>query len=1160
MATSMVGRQGLSDPIDLHGGHFTDGEDNDSGPDSSLQPTRTNETTSSNDQDDDQAKRRAVNNLLAQLMPNKASATEEPAQTRQHKESDESAKDRTQVSEQEIELSQGDSLSKPAETLQKSLEKDISGTADEQENPENGDSALPAEVNGLMHAVDTQQAEIAPVQNGFDASVLTGIDASAALNGDALSLQVSQDQDMLSQPLNAESLHALHSLAPAFDPSNLDYAPEDLPSPSEGLQREDIPDHMRKPAERGQIEAFAKLEFQDGNYYITTHSCELGRDVLALRAAEARERSSSGHLHHKSSSGKASHLAHRVKRDESGIVGSVVSERGGFCGVDDNQEEPPEEKPHSSNGAGSDIIKPEDMHLNIVKKPYDYAAGAVVLAEDEQPRPVDPKALLPSPDQNPLIPIHPTAGQDGAEEIAAHKSISRRHVRIAWNFQQNYFELIILGRNGAFLNGRWHAQGVALPLDHGAQIQIGGVEVKFKLPTAPAHDDIPALEDSLVDDEEMQLEADDDEDVKDSIENDDQDSKPKSGPRLKLVTKKKLDSQTPSQPLAGPVDPANPQIPAKRRGPGRPPKDGIMSNRERREIEKAKKLAALREANGGVTPPPSGRQKIVKPKEPEDPDAPKTEKRKYTKRKRPDGTPAEGEGNGEGGSAEPGSDDESKPTKRAREEKSPSPVYPPESTFTEEQLAKPPYNYTVLIFEALQESPKPLTLRNIYRALKLKYPYFVYRCPTDGWQSSVRHNLNGDRNLFEHAERDGKGWSWRVVPGATMEKEKKRKPEPIERPDQSQPRYPPPGARPPGQPFGGPYSPYPQYPPGAPPPPGMPYFPPQNMPPGQYPPPGTPASYGFPGQPPQQPMPPPQHGSPGSAPPPNASSPTVQSGMGILKPSPAPAAPQPPHPPTAQQPPNRQAQPSPQNRPPGQTPNNLHPSQPQPLQLDPMLPCTPEGLFTIQNFEYAIYADTPDREERKRLQDAFGSVRARVLGGRKQSILPGGETKHEQVLLGHVKKIVERFPNPIYNADMVKRREAERERVEAETRAKAAQGQNGQGSRGPPNPNPGAPTSGAGVAPPPPPPPPPQVASPANGLPNPPQVNPRLAPGPPSGATSPAPEPASTALAGVQESQGAAKEAKQDQNKTSSTIALHAPPASEAEPKQEEEKEDVQRE
>ena len=66
-----------------------------------------------------------------------------------------------------------------------------------------------------------------------------------------------------------------------------------------------------------------------------------------------------------------------------------------------------------------------------------------------------------------------------------------------------------------------------------------------------------------------------------------------------------------------------------------------------------------------------------------------------------------------------------------------------------------------------------------------------------------------------------------------------------------------------------------------------------------------------------------------------------------------------------------------------------------------------------------------------------------MLGGRKQSLLPGGETENERVLLGHVQKIVERFPNPIYNAEMVRRREEERARIEAENKAKAPQEQNG---------------------------------------------------------------------------------------------------------------------
>lgn len=971
------------------------------------------------EQDDDQAKRRAVNNLLAQLMPNKSNANHKSA----HAPGNPSQSEEMKVPEK----SEGQENNKENTTTTANI------TSSAASNTENSADSIPQ--NGVAQTAMDQQIEAeyflkegGNLEGMHDSSDPLLVNATDPTGHGLLNHATATDSN---QPFPNFPFAADTSVMGSFDAS----------SPNQNLEKEDIPDHMRKPAERGQIEAFAKLEFSDGNYYITTHSCELGRDVLALRAAEAREQSS-GSQHAKSSSGRASHsAANRVKRDESGMVGSVVSERGGFCGLDDNQQEKAEAPPHSSM-SGSDVVKPEDLHLNTSKQSFDYAAAAEILDDNERPRPVDAQALLPPTDQNPLIPIHPTAGQDGAEEIAAHKSISRRHVRISWNFDQNFFELIILGRNGAFLNGRWHAQGVALPLDHGAQIQIGGVQIKFKLPMAPAVDDAPTeFTDGSVMEDGMDQEdgEDEDEEVKDSIENDDPISKTKSVPKIKFIKKgnppKKPDTKTPT-------DSANPDQPAKRRGPGRPPKDGIMSNRERKEIEKAKKAAAAREANGGVTPPPTGRAKVPKPKEStEDPDAPKTEKRKYTKRKRADGsTEADGAPNGEAGEDEEEGDEEGKPlAKKARQSKSPSPPYPSESSFTEEQLAKPPYNYTVLIFEALQESSKPLGLRQIYRALKTKYPYFVHRCPTDGWQSSVRHNLNGDRNLFMHADRDGKGWTWKLVPGAVMEKEKKRKPEPVERPENGgPPRYPPPGPRPPGQPYGAPYPSYPPYAHGAPPPPG--YYPPPNMTPGQYPPPG---SFGYPGQPPQQQMgPPPTRGSATPAPPGSASSPPVQSGMGILKPSPAPPAPQPFHA-AGSQPPNRQQQPSPQSRPSAPPTNKTAPQQPQSAKLDPMLPCTPEGLYTIQNFEYAIYADTPSPEEREKLRNTFGSVRARVLGGRKQSLLAGGETENERVLLGHVQKIVERFPNPIYNAEMVKRREEDRARLEAETKAKAQQGQNG---------------------------------------------------------------------------------------------------------------------
>lgn len=202
---------------------------------------------------------------------------------------------------------------------------------------------------------------------------------------------------------------------------------------------------------------------------------------------------------------------------------------------------------------------------------------------------------------------------------------------------------------------------------------------------------------------------------------------------------------------------------------------------------------------------PVGRPRIhPRPDEPEVP----REKRKYTKRKPKE--PKDGESKPEGSGDEPGK--AAKEAKPPRSPRSPTPTWD-ESTLTPEQLAKPTANYIQLIYEAIVSSErKQMSLPQIYRAIQRKYPYFVCRVSTVGWQSSVRHNLN-QQSGFMKVEKDGKGWKWAIKPGATFEKEKKRKASP---PPQYNPGYMPihPGA---------PYAPYMQgYPPNgmAPPPHG----------------------------------------------------------------------------------------------------------------------------------------------------------------------------------------------------------------------------------------------------------------------------------------------------------------------------------------------------
>ncbi|KAL4896892.1 hypothetical protein BDV59DRAFT_190813 [Aspergillus ambiguus] len=827
------------------------------------------------------------------------------------------------------------------------------------------------------------------------------------------------------------------------------------------------------------IQAFAKLEFDDGHFYCNTYSFILGRDVRAARAAHQREmqvRQAMRTSRAKSSSGgNTSHTPVRVKHEGSGIIGSVVSDRGGIMGFDPDVPPhlPPRVSRRSSNSSHDESgaplhATPAQLQSNNGTTDYNALAMQSLNEGGGDAKPVDTLALLPSPDACPTIPIHPPATVDGS--AAGHRGISRKHVKIAYNFDRNLFEMEVMGRNGAFIGADWLSPGQIRPLHSGDYIQIGGVRIRFLLP------DVPIGETGADITEEPFAEEDEQAQSSVPVENEEGEkrqtvSEGKDAQKsTKIVLKtKESDSARPVPSIEGGADAAQPP---RRRGPGRPPKDGIMSKRERAELAREQKLAAKREANGGVTPPPGNRAKAGKttataapgstPKESVGGESPgsKPEKRKYTKRKKPDGTPMDipipsTEGGQFPMEQRPQEFVKAPPVKKRKPSRSPSPNYPPESAYTPEDLAKPPYNYAVLIFDALTEAGTPMTLKQIYRALKLKYPYFRFKCETEGWTSSVRHNLNGNSHLFMHAEKDGKGWSWQLRPGASVEKEKKRRPSP-----------PPPVSQPPSMP-----PPTPQYMPQMnpsythPPPNGQANMPNQHFQFSQMPsnpytaPPPAPA-------PAPTPAPPPVTQQPSPYPPPPSQPPAASTPFPIPSPlrSNLPAAfanttpstytspyasdpppqllqyqqsqqamhqqPQPPPPPPPPQhqspypPPNPPSQPvanmnppqnpqplPPNNGGPGHAPMppqqnmNAGPSDPGPGHMDSSdsLSFTEQANKAIDNFE-AVLID--DYEDKNYIREVLKSARARVLGNATESSFPGGEPKDEAVLVGVLQDLI----------------------------------------------------------------------------------------------------------------------------------------------------------
>ncbi|KAI9861587.1 MAG: hypothetical protein M1813_005197 [Trichoglossum hirsutum] len=561
---------------------------------------------------------------------------------------------------------------------------------------------------------------------------------------------------------------------------------------------------LQEPIEAPRIQAFAKLEFDDGQFYMNTYSVILGRDIRAARAAyqrEQQERDSTKELMRggqSTSGGDASQTALRVKRGGSAKMNSsVVSESGGIIGVDDSdgKNRRKKSKRGSKKSKSTSSSSQQISRKNSIVQPAghtDYQALAQPSGSDGA-HPVDPSSLLPSPEECPLIPIHPPAI---ATSTGSHKGISRKHAKIAYNFDTHIFEVEIKGKNGAFVDDQWYAPGDIRPLKSGSFIQIGGVGIRFLLPEVVvgqgeadergynygdkemnfAFENDRGVEMSSDADDDGNEDDDDDEGIE-SGDEDDQDEEEDGADEEEDEGGEEEEEEEEGAEESPSPEPL-PQPPPTKRGPGRPPKNGI-SKRERVLAEKEAKEKAKAKERGKKAAPPVTKNRVGRPRKNPRPDTPppKPEKRKYTKRKVVDATGSPTKTKKEKEPKEPKPPKEKKEKRPPKPPRSPSPVFD-ESKLTAEELQKPQASYVILIHEALTNSKTgAMSLPQIYRAIERKYPFYKLRVQTTGWQSSVRHNLS-QHHAFRKVERDGKGWLWGIVPGVSIEKERKKRPSP----------------------------------------------------------------------------------------------------------------------------------------------------------------------------------------------------------------------------------------------------------------------------------------------------------------------------------------------------------------------------------------------
>ncbi|KAI0479600.1 hypothetical protein F4859DRAFT_503630 [Xylaria cf. heliscus] len=531
-----------------------------------------------------------------------------------------------------------------------------------------------------------------------------------------------------------------------------------------------------------QLESFARIEFADSTFQMTTYAVIIGRDKAAMEQARADERREAAYRR-KCEENERNGLPPPtpVMYDRGKFSKSYVSEEGGMLGPEhsDGEDVKPPKRRRSSSVAQA-AADEENNSGNRVQSNRQYVSHTPGAAA------VDLGALQPSPGHIPFIGIH-SPGPDIASKT---RGISRQHLKIQFNKKRGVFEGIALHKNGFFCEDVLYGLDQPATLRSGDRLQIKDVEFYFVINgvqpgmSGGEDEDVASSKRMSVGGKEMSLdfEHSDHENFRDTSEELSEVEniatpavEPKHGERQELGPEPEV---TGAQSAARedfispetiqheldmlgdlPPDFAMPEIP-KRRGPGRPPKDGIMSKRERRMLKKQ-----MQETSKKTLPQDPQEEKIKRPvgrprKNPLPEDGERPEKRKYNKKQRADG--------------EEGSDIE----KRVKEKKDKKvrPKSPPLDLriedYTHEQLQKPTKNYGVLIDEALTNGPPDgLTLKQIYKRITARYPWFFFSAETKGWESSVRHNLIGNE-AFKKDEETG---LWSRVPGVELDAGKKRK-------------------------------------------------------------------------------------------------------------------------------------------------------------------------------------------------------------------------------------------------------------------------------------------------------------------------------------------------------------------------------------------------
>lgn len=584
------------------------------------------------------------------------------------------------------------------------------------------------------------------------------------------------------------------------------------------------------------LESFARIEFADSVFQMTTYEVIIGRDQRALEQARLDERRAEEYQRRVEENAAAGLPAPSPPSQDRGKFSkSYVSEEGGMLGPEsdgDGDPRPSKRRKTEAGGSGSSNSQQQDVAADeqaTADADKSLIANRQYVSHTPGAAAVDLASLRPSPYHVPFIGIH----SPGPNIASKTKAISREHLKIRFNPREGIFEAVPLHKNGFFCEDVHYKEERAV-LHSGDRLQIkdiefafiingvapgktgaeeyagkgekvrrryseGGKEMSFDFESSHAGEiqstSSDEEEDNLADLAKDESEASELSDVAEDeigdvdesqiLETVEKDPPAPVREETQETTRETSQVQRLQQLQRDPQDQiikdehgqpildldGLPMLPPKKRGPGRPPKNGIMSKREERLRKKL--LLEMQKQNMPQPPPgdPPVKRKVGRPrKHPRPEDEPeRPEKRKYKPRKP----------KGEDG-AEVSDGGEKPPKEKRREKPKTPPLELKKEDFTEEQLQKPNKNYGVLIDEVLTEAAGDgLTLKQIYKRIQKKYPYYFFVVDTKGWESSVRHNLIGNDAFKKNEETH----LWSRVPGIELDAGKKRK---APSPDQAQ--------------------------------------------------------------------------------------------------------------------------------------------------------------------------------------------------------------------------------------------------------------------------------------------------------------------------------------------------------------------------------------